>query len=139
MLRIEKIRNLVVPVIQEGWRALTVVFEEPRRALGLLGSNLWYWLILGATLWLVLIAIGVDLSFGAALTVAVATDLLGGFMPVPGGIGVSEAAMTGFLVALGVDQSTAFGATIAYRGITFYLAAGEGFFALRWLGRNEYL
>jgi uncharacterized protein (TIRG00374 family) len=71
--------------------------------------------------------------------VAVATDLLGGFVPIPGGVGVAEAVMTGFLVALGVDQSAAFAATVAYRVITFYLPAFEGLFAMRWLERNEYV
>jgi uncharacterized protein (TIRG00374 family) len=115
------------------------VLRQPSRAFGLLGSNLFYWLILGTTLWLVLQAIDVNLSFGAALVVAVATDLLGGFVPIPGGVGVAEAVMTGFLTALGVDQSSAFAATITYRFITFYLPAFEGFFAMHWLERNEYI
>lgn len=139
VLRVRRIRNAVLPAIREGWGALMTVLHQPSRALGLLGSNLVYWLTLGATLWLILTAIGVEMSFGVALVVAVATDLLGGFVPIPGGVGVSEAVMTGFLAALGVDQSAAFAAAVSYRAITFYLAASEGFFALRWLERNEYV
>jgi uncharacterized protein (TIRG00374 family) len=90
-------------------------------------------------LWLVLQAIQIDLNYAEALVVAVATDLLGGFVPIPGGVGVAEAVMTGFLVTLGVDQSAAFAATVTYRVITFYLPALQGFFAMRWLERNEYV
>jgi glycosyltransferase 2 family protein len=69
----------------------------------------------------------------------VATSLLQGVIPIPGGIGVTEAVMTGFLVALGVEESIAFAATVSYRVITFYLPAFEGFFAMRWLEKNKYL
>lgn len=80
-----------------------------------------------------------QIGFGTALVGAVATDLLGSFVPIPGGIGVAEAVMTGFLVAVGVDQSAAFAATVSYRFITFYLPATEGYFGMKWLERNEYL
>lgn len=139
VVKIRKLHDLIVPVVKQGWGALMGVLREPGRAFGLLGSNLAYWLILGTTLWIILAAVGVELGFGTALVVAVATDLLGGFVPIPGGVGVSEAVMTGFLTAVGVDQSTAFGATVAYRAITFYLPAVEGIFAMRWLERNEYV
>jgi uncharacterized membrane protein YbhN (UPF0104 family) len=139
VLRVRKLRDRIVPIVKQSWGTLVVVLRQPSRAFGLLGSNLVYWMVLGTTLWLVLQAIDVDVSYGGALVVAVATDLLGGFVPVPGGVGVAEAVMTGFLVALGVDQSAAFGATVAYRVITFYLPAFEGSFAIRWLERNEYV
>ena len=139
VLRVRKLRDRIVPVVKQGWGTLVAVLRQPSRAFGLLGSNLVYWLILGMTLWLVLQAIDVEITFGATLVVAVATDLLGGFVPIPGGVGVAEAVMTGFLTALGVDESAAFAGTIAYRTITFYLPAFEGFFAMHWLERNEYL
>jgi uncharacterized protein (TIRG00374 family) len=139
VLRIKSIKERVVPVIKQAWGALMNVLRQPVRAVGLLGSNFVYWNILGMTLWLMLQAIGVDLDYGTALVVAVATDLLGGFVPIPGGVGVAEAVMTGFLVTLGVDESSAFAATVAYRVVTFYLPALEGFFGMRWLESNEYL
>jgi uncharacterized protein (TIRG00374 family) len=94
---------------------------------------------MAGTLYLTLWAAHAQIAFGLALVAVVATSLLQGLVPIPGGIGVTEAVMTGFLVALGVDESVAFAATIAYRAITFYLPALEGFFAMRWLERNKYL
>jgi uncharacterized protein (TIRG00374 family) len=136
---IKSVRERVFPVIRQGWNALVAVLREPRRAVGLFGANLATRLIMAGTLWLVLSAVGSPLAFGAALVAVVATNLLGGLVPVPGGIGVAEAAMTAFLVALGVAEPVAFAAALTYRVITFYLPALAGFPALRWLERNEYV
>ena len=139
VLRIEALRKRVVPVVSQAWGALMVVFKQPTRAFGLLGSNFVYWNILGITLWLVLQSVGSDLSYGSALFAAAGTSLLAGFVPIPGGVGVAEATMTALLVTFGVDESTAFAVTAVYRVITFYLPALEGFFGARWLERNEYI
>jgi uncharacterized protein (TIRG00374 family) len=139
VLRIQKIREKVVPVVSQAWGALMVVLREPSRALGLLGSNFVYWNVLGLTLWILLGAVGVDFDYSLALFVAAGTSLFAGFMPVPGGIGVAEATMTALLATLGVDQSVAFAVTMVYRLITFYLPALEGMFGTRWLERNDYI
>jgi uncharacterized protein (TIRG00374 family) len=88
---------------------------------------------------LILQAIGADIAYGSALFVAAGANLLVGIVPVPGGVGVAEATITAMLVALGVDQSTAFAATMVFRIITFYLPAVEGFFGSRWLERHGYI
>lgn len=139
VLKVRALRDRIVPVLGQAWGALMVVLRQPSRAFGLLGSNFVYWNILGLTLWLILVAVGVDISYGSALFVAAGTSLFAGFMPIPGGIGVAEAAMTAILVALGIDDSAALAATATYRLITFYLPALEGFFGTRWLERNDYI
>lgn len=139
VLRIEKLRSRVVPVVSQAWGALRVVLKQPSRAIGLLGSNFVYWNILGITLWVILESVGVQIGYGPALFVAVGTSLLAGFMPIPGGVGVAEATMAALLATFGVDHSTAFAVTVVYRVITFYLPALEGFFGSRWLERNDYI
>ncbi|MGD2061549.1 MAG: lysylphosphatidylglycerol synthase transmembrane domain-containing protein, partial [Acidimicrobiia bacterium] len=139
VLRVRKLRDRIVPVVRQAWGALMVVLRQPVRAIGLLGSNFVYWNLLGLTLWLVLHAVGADVSFGTALFVAAGTSLFAGFMPVPGGVGVAEATMTALLVTFGVDEPVAFAVTMVYRLITFYLPALEGLFGTRWLERNEYI
>jgi uncharacterized membrane protein YbhN (UPF0104 family) len=42
-------------------------------------------------------------------------------MPVPGGIGVTEAALTAALAAAGVPDSAAFAAAVTYQLVIFYL------------------
>jgi uncharacterized membrane protein YbhN (UPF0104 family) len=139
VLRIARLRAIVLPVLRDAWNLLWDVIKDPKRALGLLGSNLAARAILATTLWFILQAIGVPLPFFAALVVTVATNLLGGLVPIPGGIGVAEAVMTSMLIMFGVPPEAAFAAAIVFRASTFYIPAAEGFFAMRWLESNGYL
>ncbi|MFN8125456.1 MAG: flippase-like domain-containing protein [Candidatus Nanopelagicales bacterium] len=137
--RVEKIHNRVVPEIQKAWGSLTEVLKSPILTLGLLGSQLAVQLLWGLALWLALLALGVHLNLITCTAVVVATALLQGVIPVPGGIGVSEAVMSAFLVPLGVSGAVAMGATVIWRIATFYLPATEGFFASRYLQKRGYL
>jgi glycosyltransferase 2 family protein len=137
--RIKRLRDKVLPIVRDSWGSLVTVLKQPGRAIGLLASNLATRLVMTASLWLILQAIDTPLAFGACLIAVVATNLLQGLVPVPGGIGVTETVLTGFLVALGVDENAAFAATITWRVITFYLPSLQGFFAMHWLERHEYL
>lgn len=139
VLRVEKIRSRVVPEIKKAWEALTEVARSPRLALGLLGSQVAVQFMWGMALWVALVSMGTHLSLISCMSVVVATSLLQGIIPVPGGIGVSEAVMSGFLVPLGVSGEVAMGATIIWRVATFYLPAIEGFFAAKYLERRGYL
>jgi glycosyltransferase 2 family protein len=60
-------------------------------------------------------------------------------MPIPGGIGVTEGALTVGLTAAGLPESTAFAVAILYRLASFYLPPVWGWFAFRWLQTNKYL
>ena len=77
--------------------------------------------------------------FAALVLVNTFVALFAGFMPVPGGMGVSEAALTAGLVALGVPNTAAMSTAIAYRLVTFYLPPIWGSVATRWLKQHEYL
>lgn len=139
VLKVQKIHDRVVPEVKNAWGALTEVLRSPRLALGLLGSQLAVQLLWGLALWLALMALGVHLSLISCTAVVVATSLLQGIIPVPGGIGVSEAVMSAFLIPLGVSSDVAVGATVIWRVATFYLPATEGFFASRYLQKHGYL
>jgi glycosyltransferase 2 family protein len=69
----------------------------------------------------VLSALHSPVPLGTLLVINVCVSLFAGLMPVPGGIGVTEGALMFGLTAAGVDQATAFAATMCYRLITFYL------------------
>jgi uncharacterized membrane protein YbhN (UPF0104 family) len=71
--------------------------------------------------------------------VATSAGLLAGFVPIPGGVGVAEGALTAGLVAVGVSSEVAMASAIAYRVSTFYLPPTWGYFSMRWLNRNGYL
>lgn len=139
VLRVQRLRDSVVPVVVDAWNLLLGVLKDPLRALGLLGANLASRTILAVALWFILQAIGTPLPLAVALVVTVATNLLAGLVPIPGGIGVAEAALTSFLVLAGLDPDGAFAAAVVFRVATFYIPAAEGFFAMKWLERADYL
>ncbi|MCJ7779581.1 MAG: flippase-like domain-containing protein, partial [Acidimicrobiia bacterium] len=139
VLRIQRLRETVLPPLKDAWAMLWSLLRDPRRTFGLFGSNLASRTILAITLWFILLAIGTPLPLVVALVVTVATNLLAGLVPIPGGIGVAEAVLTSFLMVAGLGADEAFAVAIVFRIATFYIPAGEGFFAMRWLQKNGYL
>lgn len=95
--------------------------RSPTKVLQVLGGNLGAEILFALTLAVVLNAFGSPVPLGTLLLINVCVSLFAGLMPVPGGIGVTEGALITGLSAAGVDQATAFAATICYRMITFYL------------------
>jgi len=120
-------------------RSSTDVLRSPTRLTELLVGNLMSQLLFAGALAACVRAFGVEVNLAEALVVYVVACLFGGVMPVPGGIGVMEAALTIGLVAVGVDESVALGAAITFRIVTFYIPPIWGWAAFRWLERNTYL
>ncbi|GMQ94143.1 MAG: lysylphosphatidylglycerol synthase transmembrane domain-containing protein [Acidimicrobiia bacterium] len=139
VLRIDRLRELVVPALKDAWGLLWSILKDPKRTFGLLGSNLASRVILAGTLWFILHAIGAPLSFVAALVATLATNLLAGLVPIPGGIGVAEAVLTSFLIVFGLSPEQAFAVAVIFRIATFYIPAAEGFVAMKWLEANGHL
>ena len=137
--KVKRLHERVIPVLKSAWAALAELMKSPSRAIGLFGSQLVVQVVWGLILWAALHSMGSNLNLISCIVVVVATSLLQGIIPVPGGIGVSEAVMTGFLVPLGVSSDVAMAATVVWRVSTFYLPAAEGFFAASWLEKNGYL
>ncbi|WP_404388675.1 lysylphosphatidylglycerol synthase domain-containing protein [Humibacillus xanthopallidus] len=137
--RVRRLRDRVLPVLRSAWTALAELMRSPSRAIGLFGTQLLIQLMWGLILWASLAAVGSPLGLLSCTVVVVATSLFQGIVPIPGGIGVSEALMVGLLVPLGVSAEVAMAATVVWRVATFYLPATEGFFASRWLERHGYL
>ena len=102
---------------------------------GKLGAQVLQAVILG----LCLRAFGHHATMAELILVNSIADLLAGFMPVPGGMGVAEAAYTAGLVALGVPNATAMSTAIAFRMVTYYLPPIWGAIAMRWLRQHSYL
>lgn len=112
---------------------------SPSRLLQLFGGNLASELLFAVALSCSLRAMGYSLPLTTVIVVNIGTSLLAGLLPVPGGIGVAESALTFGFVAAGVPQEAAFGAALVYRLATYYLPPIWGFFAFRWLQRQQYL
>ena len=102
-------------------------------------ANLLVQLLFSLTSYTILRAFGQDVGFADVVLVNVCVALFAGLMPVPGGVGVTEAALTAGYVAIGVDSASAMGAALCYRMITFYIPPCFGYFAMNALRRQRLL
>ena len=135
---IPRYRVAIRAQMASGAQALRVL-RSPSKVTMLFLGNLTAQLMLAMILGICLRAFGERASFAGLVLVNTFVALFAGFMPVPGGMGVSEAALTAGLVALGVPNAAAMSTAIAYRLATFYLPPIWGSFATRWLKRHSYL
>jgi uncharacterized membrane protein YbhN (UPF0104 family) len=81
-------------------------------------------------------AFGNDVPPAGLLLLAYIIGLLGGLIPIPGGIGGVDAGLIGTLVVYGVDATEAAVAVIAYRGVLLLVPAVLGLPALALLRRR---
>ena len=135
---IPRYRVAIRAQMASGAQALRVL-RSPSKVMMLFLGNLTAQLMLAMILGICLRAFGERASFAGLVLVNTFVALFAGFMPVPGGMGVSEAALTAGLVALGVPSAAAMSTAIAYRMVTFYLPPIWGSVATRWLKRHSYL
>ncbi|MFO7591895.1 MAG: lysylphosphatidylglycerol synthase transmembrane domain-containing protein [Acidimicrobiia bacterium] len=141
-LVLPRVRNRVLdrirPWIHEAGETLATL-RSPARVARLLGANVATELMFACTLALVLKAFGWSLPLTTLLFINVSVTLFSGLMPVPGGIGVAEAALVAGLTAAGIPEAAALGTAIGYRICTFYLPPIWGSLALRRLERKGFL
>ena len=139
ILAVPRIRARVLPGVRESLRGLWSVARVRRKRLEVFGgaaaTEVLYALALGATC----LAYGVHLDLGQVIFVNTSAAVLSALVPVPGGIGAAEAALSAGLIAMGVDESTAFAVAITQRLCTFYLPPIWGYFSLRWLSQKGYI
>jgi uncharacterized membrane protein YbhN (UPF0104 family)/membrane-associated phospholipid phosphatase/tRNA A-37 threonylcarbamoyl transferase component Bud32 len=138
ILWIPKVRNKVVPAVKRAANDIWTVIRNPKKAGQLFGGDLAGNLLYPAILGLCLLAFGVHLGYAELVVIQVGAGMLGSVAPVPGGIGVQEAALTAGMTSFGVSANVALATVIVYRGITFFLPAMYGFFTLRWMRSKGY-
>jgi uncharacterized protein (TIRG00374 family) len=105
----------------------------------LLGGNLASEVVFAVALGGFVRALGYPIGLPELLVVTISVSLLSGLVPVPGGIGVAEGALTVGLVRAGMPEESAFAAALMYRMASFYLPPVWGYFALRWLEQHKHL
>jgi glycosyltransferase 2 family protein len=139
LLAVPKVRARVLPGVRDALLGLWNVARVRRKRVevfgGSIASELLYALALGATC----LAYGVHLNVWQLIFINTSASVLSGLVPVPGGIGAAEAALSAGLIAMGVDESTAFAIAITQRLCTFYLPPIWGYLSLRWLARKGYV
>jgi uncharacterized membrane protein YbhN (UPF0104 family) len=133
------LRRLVVHAVRTVVQFVGPLLRSPKRLATTMGANILAELISALTLYTVLRAFDQSINFADVVLVGIAVSLFAGLMPVPGGIGVTEAALTAGFIAMGVPDAIAFAAAITCRVVQFYTPPVFGFFAFRWLQRQRYL
>ncbi len=136
---VPKFRDPVVAVVKVTWVKIGPLLTSPRRIISVVLANLLVQLLFSLTSYTVLAAFGQDVGFADVVLVNVCVALFAGLMPVPGGVGVTEAALTAGYIAIGVDSASAMGAALCYRMVTFYIPPCFGYFAMNSLRRQRML
>jgi uncharacterized membrane protein YbhN (UPF0104 family)/membrane-associated phospholipid phosphatase/tRNA A-37 threonylcarbamoyl transferase component Bud32 len=138
VLFVPKIRGKVMPAVKRAASDIWAVIRKPKKAMQLFGGDLAGNLLYPALLGLCLLAFDQRLDYAQLVFVQVGAGMLGNVAPVPGGIGVQEAALTAGLTTFGIPAAPALATVLVFRGITFALPPIFGFFVLRWLRREGY-
>ncbi len=137
-ITVPKIRRPIVARFAEGRPALAVI-RSPIKLAGLLGGNFVAQFLLALVLGATVRAFGESATLAELLLTNTLVSLFAGVMPIPGGIGVSEAAIAFCLTAIGIPSATAAAIALVFRLLTFYLPPIWGGFGMRWLRRQAYL
>ncbi|HEX4520654.1 MAG TPA: lysylphosphatidylglycerol synthase transmembrane domain-containing protein [Gaiellaceae bacterium] len=139
---VRRLRQLVTGRLRTWWpqvkSALGTLRSGSKLALLVFGS-LATEALFATALGLFALGLGSHVGLTDLLVINISVSLLSSFIPVPGGIGVTELGLTVGLTSAGMDEASALAAVLLYRISTFYLPPIWGFFALRWLQRRSYL
>ena len=140
---VPKIRRLasrrIRPHLLNIWANVKIIAAEPHKIVYVLaGSTLAQFLVilaLGASLH----AVGQHASIATLITVNTVAAIVGGAVPVPGGLGVVEAGLIAGLTSAGIPQDQAVAAVLIQRFCTSYLPPVWGWITLAWMRRREYI
>ena len=136
---VPSVRAKVMPPIRSALGGLWAVARDRRKRLELFGGQLGVEVLYALTLGAACLAYGVHLNLAELLLVNTAASAFSSLIPSPGGVGTAEATLTAGLVALGVDNSTAFAIAFTHRLCTYYLPPIWGYFSMQWLQRKAYI
>jgi uncharacterized membrane protein YbhN (UPF0104 family) len=138
VLAVPKLRRKVIPVVtqvKEGLQSL----RSPSKIAMVIGGNALTQILYGIALVAAAAATGADVSIADAVLINTVVTLFAGILPIPAGVGVSEAGLTAGLVAAGMSEPAALCAALLHRVMTAYLPPVAGFFAMRSLREQKYL
>jgi uncharacterized membrane protein YbhN (UPF0104 family) len=128
-------RNVLAPV-RKTWPSLRATLADPVRGAAVVAGHLTVTLGFAGTLAACVAAFGGSGSLLLVTLVVVGSSAVAGAVPVPGGIGAAEAALTtGLVTVVGIDPATALSAALLYRLVTFWSRVPIGWIALIQLRR----
>jgi glycosyltransferase 2 family protein len=121
------------------WGNVKTIAAEPRKIFYVLAGSVVAQLLVAIALGTSLHAVGEHASLATILVVITLASIVGGAVPVPGGLGVVEAGLIAGLTSAGIPQEQAVAAVFIQRLFTAYLPPIWGWFILAWMRRREYV
>ena len=135
---VPSLRRRVLTWLHQARDALQVL-RDPRKLLQLYGGNLLAQVLFAMTLGACVRAFGYEVPLSTLILINTVVSLFAGLLPVPGGVGVSEAGLSLGLTRAGIPSETAFAIALTYRFVIFYLPPIWGVRSYRWLTSRRYL
>ena len=140
---VPKLRRLVSrqvrPHLLNIWANVKTIAAEPRKIVYVLAGSTLAQLLVILALGASLHAVGEHASIATLITVNTLAAILGGAVPVPGGLGVVEAGLIAGLTSAGIPQDQAVAAVLIQRFFAAYLPPVWGWATLAWMRRREYV
>ena len=139
---IGRLRRQITSRVHKWWPEVRTTLASLRGSNKLalvIGGNLATEVLFATALGLIARGMGADISLADLLVINLSVSLFASFIPVPGGIGVTEFGLTVGLAGAGMSEEAALATALIYRVCTFYLPPLWGFFAMRWLTQHNYL
>ncbi len=133
------VRNKAWPQIVGAARNIWGILTTPRQLFMIMGGSISAQLLYSLCLLSCLTAYGGSLSVAQIIFVNTSASFLASLVPVPGGIGVMEAAMVSGLTAFGIPPEIATATVVTHRLFTTYLPPIWGNFATKKLISDGYL
>jgi uncharacterized protein (TIRG00374 family) len=129
----------VRPHLVNIWANVKTIATEPRKIAYIATGSVLAQILVAAALGAALHAVGQQASLATILVVMTLASIIGGAVPVPGGLGVVEAGLIAGLTAAGIPQDQAVAAVFIQRLFTAYLPPIWGWATLAWMRRREYV
>lgn len=139
---VRRVRTAVRDRLRQWWpeaRAALAALRSSNKLVLLLAGSIATEILFAVTLGLFALGLGTRIGITDLLVINLSISLFSSLIPIPGGIGVTELGLTVGLTAAGMSEEAALATALLYRVAVFYLPPVWGFFALRWLQRNQYL
>ena len=133
------LRQKVWPQVVGAARNIWGILTTPRQLFMIMGGSVAAQLLYSLCLLACLTAYGESLSVAEIIFVNTSASFLASLVPVPGGIGVMEAAMVAGLTAFGIPPEIATATVVTHRLFTTYLPPIWGNFATKKLISDGYL
>ncbi len=121
------------------WANVKTIATEPRKIFYVVAGSVLAQLLVATALGASLHAVGQQASIATILVVITLASVIGGAVPVPGGLGVVEAGLIAGLTSAGIPQDQAVAAVFIQRLFTAYLPPIWGWATLAWMRRREYV